>query len=79
VQHATLVYYNQDLTKKRDKDKKKKKHQDFIAVLRELPTRQDPTLGTHYQCRQEGHFCRSVKGGAAWEIAPALSGTMHHI
>jgi hypothetical protein len=35
VQLATLVYYNLDLTKKRDKDKK---HQDLIAALMELPT-----------------------------------------
>jgi hypothetical protein len=35
VQLATSVYYNLDLTKKRDKDKK---HQDLMAVLREFPT-----------------------------------------
>jgi hypothetical protein len=34
VQLATLVYYNWDLTKMRDKDKK---HQDLITALREFP------------------------------------------
>jgi hypothetical protein len=35
MQLAMFVYYNRNLTKKRDKDKK---HQDLIAVLTELPT-----------------------------------------
>jgi hypothetical protein len=46
VQLPTLVYYNQDLTKKRDKDKK---HQELITMLREFPTQQGPTLRTCYQ------------------------------
>jgi hypothetical protein len=58
LQLATWVYYNWDLTKKRDKDKK---HQDLIAALRELPTCWGPTPRTYYQCGQEGSSVESVK------------------
>jgi hypothetical protein len=59
VQFVTSVYYKQDLTKKRNKDKKT--HQDLIAALREFPTHQEPTPRTCYQSGQEGQLRRECQ------------------
>jgi hypothetical protein len=53
VQMATSVYYNQDLTRKREKDRR---HHNLVAALREFPSQQGPNVRTCYYCGQEGHF-----------------------
>jgi hypothetical protein len=55
MQLAMSVYYNQDIIKRREKDKK---HHDLIAALREDPTRLGPTSRTCYQCGQKGYYHR---------------------
>jgi hypothetical protein len=39
MQLAMSVYYNQDITKKKEKDKR---HHDLITALRECPTQLGP-------------------------------------
>jgi hypothetical protein len=55
IQLAMSVYYNRDLTTRREKDKR---HHDLIAAHREGPTSLEPTSRACYHCGQEGHFCR---------------------
>jgi hypothetical protein len=61
IQLAMSIYYNRDLTKKREKDKK---HHDLITGLRECPTQWGSTSQSCCHGGQEGHFCREcLKGG----------------
>jgi hypothetical protein len=61
IQLAMSIYYNWDITKRREKDKKL---HDLIAALREGPTRLGPTSQVCYHCGQEEHFHREcIKGG----------------
>jgi hypothetical protein len=55
MQLAMSVYYNQELTKRRQKDKR---HHDLIAAVREGATQLGPTPRACYHCGQEGHFHR---------------------
>jgi hypothetical protein len=55
MQLAMSVYYNWDVTKRREKDKN---HHGFIAALREASTGLGPTSRACYHRRQAGHFLR---------------------
>jgi hypothetical protein len=77
VQLATSVYYNQDLTKKRDKDKK---HQDLYRCTRGVPH----LMGPHSQDMLPMWTGRTPlekvsKRRAAWETTPVPSRTMPHM
>jgi hypothetical protein len=50
---ATSVYYNWDLTRKREKDRR---HHNLMMVLREFPSWRGPNARTCYHCGQEGNF-----------------------
>jgi hypothetical protein len=67
IQLAMSVYYNWDITNRREKDKGQ---HNLIAA----PTWLGPASWTCYHGGQEGHFCRGCsKVGTAWETAPPLS------
>jgi hypothetical protein len=53
VQLATSVYYNQDLTRKREKYRR---HHDLVVALREFPSQRGPNVRTCCHCGQEGHI-----------------------
>jgi hypothetical protein len=53
------AYYNQDITKRREKDK----HHDLIVALREGLTQLRPISQVCYHCGQEGHFHLEWKKG----------------
>jgi hypothetical protein len=73
MQLAMSVYYNQDIIKKREKDKK---HHDLIAAFREGPTQLGPTSRSCYHCRWEGHFHRECPKGGQPGDSPAPSRTL---
>jgi hypothetical protein len=70
MQPALSVYYNWELTKRREKDKR---HYDLIAALRESPTQWGlyPEVATIVDRRT---LQRMPKRGTAWETAPAPPG-----
>jgi hypothetical protein len=62
MQLAMTVYYNQDVTKKKENDKR---HHDLITALRECPTQ------ACYHCGQDGS-----KKGTDWETDPVSTGIL---
>jgi hypothetical protein len=73
IQLAMSIYYNWDITKRREKDKKL---HNLSAALREGPTRLGPTSQVCYHCGQEGPLPQGMqKGRAARETAPPPTGT----
>jgi hypothetical protein len=68
IQLAMSVYYNQNLTKKRDKDKK---HQDLIAVLGSSPPNGAPLPGHAINVDRKDTSIESVKEGGILGDSPS--------
>jgi hypothetical protein len=76
VQLATSENYNQDLTKKRDKDKK---HQTLLLHSGSSPPHGVPLPGHATNADRKDTSIESVKEGASRETASVPSRTMAHM
>jgi hypothetical protein len=64
---AMSVYYNQDLTNRREKDKR---HHDLVAALREGPIWLGPASWTCYHGGQEGTSAENAQKGDSPGVSP---------